>query len=133
MKALCRALSVVVALVTMTPTLIALPAGAAAKQKVSVAIQKSSVLTSQTVHITGKVAPAASGKPIRLQRYYGRAWHGYKQTALTKKSSYDFGVKFSVAGSYKFRVAGSSAVSKPVTLRVVARRATPPRAPISPV
>jgi hypothetical protein len=128
MKAQCRVLSLVVAVVTLTPALTTIPAGAAAKQHVSITLKKSSVHTGQTAHITGRVTPAAPGTPIRLQRFYRNAWHGYKQKNLTTKSGYDFGVKFSVAGVYQFRVASSRAVSKTAKLSVVG----PPRPPISP-
>jgi hypothetical protein len=120
-----RALSLVVALVTLTPALTIVPAGAAVKQKVSITLTSASVKAGQTTHIKGHVSPAARGKPIRLQRFYGNAWHGYAQKHLTTKSTYDFAVTLKVTGVSKFRVASPHAFSKAVRLSVIA----PPRPP----
>jgi hypothetical protein len=122
-----RALGLFVALFALTPMLAVPPAGAAAKQTVSIALANASVKVGQTTHIKGKVAPAAKGKPVRLQRFYGNAWHGYKSQNLTAKSTYDFGLKMTAKGAYKFRVASPSGVSKAVTLTVLAPRTGPPK------
>ena len=124
------ALGVAVALVALTPALTIVPAGAATKQTVSIKLGASSVKTGQTVHITGKVSPAASGKAIKLQRYYGSAWHGDQAKKLTSKSTYDFTVKQTKAGTYTFRVSGPTAVSKSVKLSVVTPAPPPPKRPI---
>jgi hypothetical protein len=127
-----RALSFAVALVALTPALTIAPAGAAS-QNVSIKLGVASVKTGQTAHIMGKVSPAASGKAIKLQRYYAKAWHGYQAKKLTPKSTYDFAVKMTKAGTYTFRVAAPKAVSKSVKLSVVAPVSPPPpRRPISP-
>ena len=122
-----RALGLFVALFALTPVLAVPPAGAAAKQTVSIALANASVKVGATGHIKGKVAPAAKGKPVRLQRFYGNAWHGYKTQKLTAKSTYDFGLKMTAKGAYKFRVAAPSAFSKAVTLTFVAPRTGPPK------
>lgn len=128
-----RALSFAVALVALTPALTIAPAGAAAKQTVSIKLGASSVKTGQATHITGKVAPAASGKAIKLQRYYSGAWHGYQAKKLTAKSTYDFSVKMTKAGAFTFRVTAPKAVSKSVKLTVTTPiNPPPPRLPISP-
>jgi hypothetical protein len=129
-----RALTFAVALVALAPALTITSAGAAAKQTVSIKLGASSVKTGQTTHVTGKVAPAASGKAIKLQRYYGKAWHGFQAKKLTSKSTYDFAVKMTKAGAYTFRAVAPTAVSKSVKLTVTAARTpTPPRPPpISP-
>jgi hypothetical protein len=124
-----RALGLFIALFALVPTLSVPPAGAAAKQSVSIVLGSASVKIGQTAHINGKVSPAAAGKQVRLQRFYGKAWHGYKAQTLTKKSTYDFGVSFTKKGAYKLRVAAPSAFSKTVTLTVVPPRSGPPIQP----
>ena len=131
MHAKFSALRVAVALLALTPALTIAPAGAATKQTVSIKLGASTVKTGQTVHVTGKVSPAASGKAIKLQRYYGKAWHGDQAKKLTGKSTYDFTVKQAKAGTYTFRVAAPKANSKSIKLTVTAPHTpTPPRPPV---
>jgi hypothetical protein len=135
MSSKCSALGLTAMVVMAASALTIHPVGAVAKQTVSIALGSSKVKTGQPAHVTGKVSPAASGKPIRLQQFYGNAWHGYKAQTLTSKSTYDFVLKFTKAGVYKLRVASPHAFSKAVTLSVVAPRTPtppPPRPPVSP-
>ena len=119
MKGQLKGLSVVVACAIATASLCAIPAGAASA-KVAVALKTPSINVGQTAHISGTVAPAASGQTVRLQRFYDKEWHSYKEQGLSDGSSYNFSVTPSGAGVFQFRTASAGAVSRIVTLSVYA-------------
>lgn len=114
-----KGLSAVGAFAVMAATLSVIPAGAAA-QTVTLALKTPAINVGQTAHIAGSVSPATPGQTVRLQRFYAKAWHSYKQQTLGDDSSYNFAVTPSGAGVFQYRTASADTVSRTVTLSVYA-------------
>ena len=114
-----KGLSVVVACAAATAALSVIPA-AAASQKLTLSLKTPSINVGQTAHISGTVTPAAPNHTVRLQRFYAKAWHSYKEQTLTSTSSYNFAVTPTGAGVFQFRTAVDDTVSQTITLSVYA-------------
>jgi hypothetical protein len=114
-----KGLSVVGACVAAAASLTVVPAGAASPP-VTVSLKTPTINVGQTAHISGTVSPSLSDQTVRLQRFYSKEWHSYKEQTLTSASTYNFAVTPTGAGVFQYRAASGSAVSRSVTLSVYA-------------
>jgi hypothetical protein len=114
-----KGLSLVGAFIVAAAMLTAIPAGAAS-QKVTLSLKTPKINVGQTAHISGSVSPAAADQTVRLQRFYAKEWHSYKEQTLAGDSTYNFAVAPSGAGVYQYRTASADTVSRAVTLSVYA-------------
>jgi hypothetical protein len=74
------------------------------RQKVTAALNDSSITLGQSVTITGSVAPNHAGQTVILQRYSSGAWQTVKSATLTSTSTYSFSYKPGSAGTRTLRV-----------------------------
>jgi hypothetical protein len=92
---------------------------------VSARLQASTVSLSQTITVTGTVAPNHHGQTVYLQRLAGSAWKGVATATLTSTSTYTLKAKPPSKGTFSYRVVKradsdhTSATS--ATLRVTVR------------
>ena len=86
--------------------LIGTGADAAATQRVSVsrALSASTVLTGDSISITGRVSPARTGAPVILQRYVSGRWGTVRSTTLTSAGTYRLTLSSWTYSSYRYRV-----------------------------
>jgi hypothetical protein len=74
------------------------------RQKVTAALNDSSITLGQSVTITGSVAPNHAGQTVILQRYSSGTWQTVKSATLTSTSTYSFSYKPGSAGTRTLRV-----------------------------
>lgn len=79
-------------------------ARATVRQKVTAAVNDSSITLGQTVTVRGSVAPNHAGKSVSLQRYYSGAWQTLTSRTLSSTSTYSFSYKPNSAGTRTIRV-----------------------------
>jgi hypothetical protein len=71
---------------------------------VTARLQASTVTKSQTIVVTGSVAPNHHGQRVYLQRQTNRTWKGVASATLTNTSTYTLKAKPPATGSFTYRV-----------------------------
>jgi len=86
--------------------LIGTGADAAATLRVTVtrAVSATTVLTGDSISITGRVSPARTGAPVVLQRYVGGRWGTVRTTTMTSAGTYRLTLSSWTYSSYRYRV-----------------------------
>ncbi len=100
-----RPLAVLTALaVTVTILLVATPADAASRYRVTAHASAGNLDVGQSFTLKGKVRPNAPGQKVKIQRWTGSHWAKVAKTRLNKHSSYKTTIKLTAPGDNRYRV-----------------------------